>query len=1124
MLDVQKWLTDMGLSQYALTFSENLIDFDVLPDLTEDDLRELGLPMGPRKKLLKAIAALQTELSVAENHDEPPLSLRAAEAERRQLTVMFCDLVGSTELSTRLDPEDLQDVITVFQDKCRKAIQQYAGFIARYMGDGILVYFGYPQAHEDDAQRAVRAGLNVIDAVADLNAEVERTHGVVLEVRTGIETGQVVVGDLIGEGASEEAAVVGETPNLTARLQGLAQPNQLVIGPATRRLLDEFFELKDLGTHKLKGIDEPVRAWCVVCVSDVDGRNKAKRIGSGMPLFGRQEELGLLLRSWDASMNGHGQSVLIQGEAGIGKSRLIEALREQVSGNDHIWITLRCSPYHANSTLHPIIEHLKRVMGWQQENSIEERLEKLEIALAAQRLPLEKTVPLYAELMSLELPENRYSTLALSAVQQREQTLDALAGWLLEEAERSPVLVVWEDLHWADPTTLELLGICIEQAPTVSMLNVLVYRPVFVPPWPQRSHMTPITLTRLELPEVYMLIMSHTGGKKLPEDVVEHIVDKADGVPLFVEELTKAILESDLLREGTDHYTLTGALSKLAIPATLQDSLMARLDRLPGIRKIAQLGAVLGREFSYSMMLAISPVDEANLQDGLDQLVGVELLYVQGRRPQAKYIFKHALIQDAAYHSLLRRSRQQYHQQSAEALEADFPETVKTHPELLAHHYTEAGLAEPAIGYWLRAGEQAVKRSANLESIAHCIRGLDCVKTLSRSPALDRQELALQITIGAPLIATKGLGAPEAAAHYHRARELCEQLKESHQLLPVIYGQWLDSAAHGDYRTARGFGEELLHFAEQQEELGPVVVGHRTIAWIDLLRGELSSSQFHVDQGLSLYDEEQQRALAVQYAHDSKVTLLGCRACLEWLKGYPEKALETSREAIAHARHLNHAASLAYALCYSGVMPMAFRRESIAVVTTADELIELSENQAFPLRNTVGTVFRGWSLAHGGRAEEGINLMQGALADLDQASQNYALTFYFALLIDATLANGMVQESLRTLDKAFDLVERTGERWWEAELHRLEGQAQLLSKGGDLDGARKSFQAAIEISRTQGAKMLELRAVTNLSSLLADQCVREEAFDLLAPVYEWFTEGFESTDLREAKLLLDALS
>jgi class 3 adenylate cyclase/predicted ATPase len=1120
MRDIQKWLADLGLSQYAQTFSENLIDFDVLPDLAEDDLRELGLPMGPRKKLLKAIAALQTEPSITENHSQPPLPLRVAEAERRQLTVMFCDLVGSTELSTRLDPEDLQDVITAFQHKCRVAIQQYAGFIARYMGDGILVYFGYPQAYEDDAQRAVRAGLDVIDAVADLNAEVGKTHGVVLEVRIGIETGQVVVGNLIGEGASEEAAVVGETPNLAARLQSLAQPNQLVIGPVTRRLLGELFELKELGTHKLKGIAEPVQAWCVVCVSDVDNRDKAKRIGGGMPLFGRQEELGLLLRSWDANENGHGQSVLIQGEAGIGKSRLIEALREQVSKKEHIWITLRCSPYHANSTLYPIIEHLKRLMGWQQGDGVEEKLEKLETALTGQSLPLEKTVPLYAELMSLTLPENRYAPLALSAVRQREQTLDALAGWLLEEAERLPLLVVWEDLHWADPTTLELLGICIEQAPTVSMLNVLVYRPVFVPPWPQRSHMTPITLTRLERPEVCMLIMSHTGGKNLPEDVVEHIVDKTDGVPLFVEELTKAILESDLLCEGTDHYALTGVLSKLAIPATLQDSLMARLDRLPGIREIAQLGAVLGREFSYDMMLAISPVEEANLQKGLDQLVDVELLYVQGRRPQAKYIFKHALVQDAAYHSLLRRSRQQYHRQLAEALEADFPDIVKTHPELLAHHYTEAGLAESAIGYWQRAGEQALKYSANLESIAHCAKGLDCVKTLPRSTALERQELALQITIGVPLIATKGYGAPEAAAHYHRARELCERLRETHQLLPVIYGQWLDSAAHGDYRIARGFGEELLHFAEQQEEVGPVVVGHRTIAWTDLLLGELSSSQSHADQGLSLYEDEQQRALAFQYAHDSKVALLGCRACLEWLKGYPERALDTSREAIAHARHLNHSTSLAYALCYSGVMPMAFRREPLAVVTGADELIELSENQAFPSRYTIGTVFRGWSLAHCGCAEEGIALMQGALADLDQVNLNYALTFYVALLVDATLANGLVQEASRTLDKAFDLVERTRERWWEAELHRLRGQS-LVKATGRTHEAEICYQNALRIAREQGARSLELRAATSLAQLWRDQNKGQDALDLLAPVYDWFTEGFDTPDLKDAKALLE---
>ena len=1120
MRDIQKWLDELGLSQYALAFAENQIDFEVLPDLTEDDLRELGLPMGPRKKLLKAIAALQAEPSMAENQSEPALPLPAAEAGRRQLTVMFCDLAGSTELSTRLDPEDLQEVLTSFQDKCRVAIQQYAGFIARYMGDGILVYFGYPQAHEDDAQRAVRAGLDVIGAMADLNTEVGATHDVVLEVRIGIATGPVVVGNLIGEGASEEAAVVGETPNRAARLQGVAQLNQLVIGPVTRRLLGDFFELEDLGTHKLKGIARPVRAWCVVGESDVDSHDMAKRTGGSMPLVGRQEELGLLLRSWEASKNRHGQAVLIQGEAGIGKSRLIEALSEQVSGEEHTWITVRGSPYHTNSTLYPIIEHLKRVMGWKQEDGAQEKLGKLEAALTAQNLPLEEAVPLYAELMSLPLPKDRYAPLELSATQQREQTLDALSGWLLEEAERTPAIFVWEDLHWADPTTLELLGVCIAQSPTVSMLNVLVYRPVFVPPWPQRSHMTPITLTRLERPEVNRLIMLHTDGKTLPEDVVEHIVDKTDGVPLFVEELTKAILESDLLHEVADRYALTGVLSELAIPATLQDSLMARLDRLPTIREIAQLGAVVGREFSYEMMQAISLMDEVDLQNGLDRLVEAELLYARGRPPRANYIFKHALVRDAAYHLLLRHSRQQHHRRVAEALEAGFAETVETHPELLAHHYTEASLPESAIGYWQHAGELALKRSANLEAIAHCTRGLDCIKALPESPELDRQELALQITIGVPLVATKGYAAPESAAHYHRARELCEQLQETHQLLPVIYGQWLDSAARGDYRTAKEFAEELLRFATRQEEKGPVVVGHRTIAWTDLLRGELSSSQIHVDQGLALYDEEQQRSLAFLYAHDSRVALLACSACLDWLRGYPERALETGHAAIDHARYIGHSISLAYALCYAGAVPMVFRRDPIAVATAANELIELSKQQEFSFRYTAGTVFRGWSQAQGGSAEEGIALMQQALADLDQAEQNYARTFYIALLAEAALAHGMDQEASRALDMAFDLVERTGERWWEAELHRLRGKS--LTKANDrTQEAEICYQKALQIARQQGARSLELRAATSLAQLWFDQDKGQDARNLLAPVYDWFTEGFDTPDLKDARALLE---
>ena len=750
-------------------------------------LRHVEKPAAPAAERDLPAAAPVSPLSVARVGgsplpNPPPLAGEGrvgADAERRQLTVMFCDLVGSTALSTGMDPEDLRDVIASYQSRCSAAIRRYDGFVAKYMGDGILVYFGYPRAHEDEAERSVRAGLDIVDAMAELNAAVRRPPGVELAVRIGIASGPVIVGDQIGEGTASETAVVGETPNLAARLQALAQSNQIVVSAATRAMLGDHFDLEDLGAYELKGFAEPVPVWRVLSARDVESRFAATRTGSSAPLVGRQEEMGLLLRAWGGSSRGRGQVVLIQGEAGVGKSRLVEGLRE-AAGKDHIWVALRCSPFHTASAFHPIIEHLKRVFGWEPEDTAQQHLAKLEAGLAGfKSLPRSESVRLFADLMSVPAPEDRYPRLSMTAQQERNATLDAIIAWLIETAERTPVLMAWEDLHWADPTTLETLGTLIEQAPTAAMLVLATYRPELTPLWPQRSHMTPITLNRLERPEVETMVSHLAGGRALPREVVDHIVAKADGVPLFVEELTKAILGSGMLEARGDAYVLTGALAQLHIPETLQDLLMARLDRVPRLREVAQLGSVLGREFAYDMISALAGIEEQMLQSGLGQLVVDELLYQRGRPPRSRYLFKHALIQDAAYQSLLKRTRQQYHERVAKLLEERFPEVASTQPELVAHHYTQANCPAQAIAYWLRAGLAAASKSANLEAIEQFRRGLALVEALPDARERAERELDLQMALGPALFATTIGGDPEIGRVYARAWELLSATRGS---------------------------------------------------------------------------------------------------------------------------------------------------------------------------------------------------------------------------------------------------------------------------------------------------------------------------------------------------------
>ena len=748
----------------------------------------------------------------------PPAPRSAADAERRQLTVLFCDVVDSTVLASQLDPEDLRDVVRAYQETCAEVIRRFDGHIAQYLGDGLLVYFGYPQAHEDDARRAVYTGLEILAAMRRLNTRLERERRVQLAVRLGIHTGLVVVGEMGGSGRQEQLAL-GETPNVAARLQGLAAPDTIVISAATFRLVQGYFTYDELGMHALKGVAAPVQVYRILGESAAQSRLDVGSVTGLTPLVGRDAEMTLLLERWAQSREGMGQVVLLSGEAGIGKSRLVEVLRERAYSEGATRIVFRCSPYHQNSALYPVIDHLQRFLHWHRDDTPEARLDKLEQALHTSHLPLAEVVPLFAALLSVPLSEH-YPPLHLTPQLQRQKTQEALVAWLLEEAERQPVLAVWEDLHWADPSTLDVLSLVLEQVPTARMLNLLTYRPEFRPPWATRSHLTQITLGRLGRPQVEAMLTSLTGGKTLPADVVEQVLAKTDGVPLFVEELVKMILESGLVREDAGHYVLTGPLPPLAIPSTLHDSLMARLDRLSTARELAQLGAVLGREFSYELLQAVALVDETTLQQGMRQLVDAELVYQRGLPPRNRYVFKHALIQDAAYQSLLKSTRQQYHQRIAQVLAERFPEIAETQPELLAQHYTEAGLAQQAIPYWQRAGQRAAGRSAHAEAIGHFHKALEVLALLPDTPERAQQELMLQRALGASLLATRGFAAPEVEHAYSRARALCQRLGDSHEIGPVLFGLWGFYEVRGDLRSARELAEQLLTLAQRSTRPG----------------------------------------------------------------------------------------------------------------------------------------------------------------------------------------------------------------------------------------------------------------------------------------------------------------
>src|SRR5262245_32401505 len=1029
---------------------------------------------------------------------------------RRQLTVMFCDLADSTVLAGRLDAEDLREVIRSYQTTAAEVVQRFAGHIAQYLGDGLLVYLGWPEAHEDDAPRAVRAGLEIVEAITTtLNPRLARDKGVQLAVRVGIHTGPVVVGAMGGDGRRENLAT-GETVNIAARLEGLASPNTVLISQATSRLVRDTFALEALGPTALKGVAEPLPIYRVRGLAEADEAEPVRL--RGRFVVGRGEEVGLLRRLWEQCKEGLGHAVLVSGTAGLGKSTLIEVLRAHVRQEGLPRIVFRCSPYHQNIPLYPVVTHIETLLQFARGESSEVKLGKLEEVLRLSGLPLEEIVPLFAELLSIPHPQERYPDLDLAPEQLRQRTLDALVAWLLA-AERHPVLTAWEDLHWADPSTLEMLGLVLEQSPTAPMLHVLTFRPEFKEPWPRRSHMTPMTLNRLERPQVEALITHRAGGKTLPAEVVSHIVAKTDGVPLYVEELTKMLLDSSLLRAEGDEYLLTGPLSAVSIPDTLQDSLMARLDQLRAAKEVAQLGAVLGREFAYDVLQAIAPMDETALQDGLHKLVQAELVYQRGRPPRARYVFKHALIQDAAYASLLRSARQQVHANVAQALMAKLPELAETQPELLAHHYAQAGLIAPALDQWQAAAERAVQRTAYVEAIHSIDQALAQLAQLPADEARDRRELELQTMKLGPLQPVKGYASPALDAASGRALTLCRSLGDAAKLFPVLYARWGIQYVVGRYREGSVLSREYLEAARGADDDAPLMVGLRIHAAGLFMRGDAEAAGGLVREAFPLYGPERHRPMVARFGQDLRAQNLIYFALCQALQGRMDKARALGDEAIEHARSVNHLNTLAYTLFHCGVWLRAILRETDALRRHGAELLELAREHRLGFWRALTTPF----LLEGEEAERAVTV--------------YRREFNAGLLVpqqlchvaDSYVTTGRMGEATRVLAETQELMEQHGDVYWEPELFRLRGRLAAAEGRGSPVEAVAAFERALHLARDRGTHLLELRTATDLARLLAAQGRPLEARKVLEPVSVLFTDEADTSDVRDARAVLAGL-
>ena len=1074
--DIRAWLENLGIGQYAAAFIENDVDLDILGDLTDQDLKELGVSLGHRKRIMRAVG----ETAERAARRQPG---KSEGAERRQLTIMFCDLVDSTQLSERFDPEDLRAIIGSVRKCCEGVVERYGGSVARYMGDGLLVYFGYPQADEYDPERAVRAGLEIIQAVRGIDAWPD----LALQTRVGIATGEVIVGDLIGEGRSQEHDVVGQTPNLAARLQSIAEPDSVVVGGVTRKLVGSLFEYNSLGLHTLKGFEQPVECWRVDHELDVESRFDARHVLAGMsPMLGRAAEFDLLERSWDEASAGNARAVHLIGDPGIGKSRLIHSLREHKGDKSHTLVTYYCQPFRQDSPLFPVAAQLERAAGFERDDDTAARLDKLEVLVGSFTDEVQDIVPLFAELLGIS-SASRYAPLSISPQLLKTRTMAALEQHLASRASAHPLLVIFEDLHWVDPTTLELIEQLIHGCAKLPVLFVLTSRPEFQWPTSADEKMTKIELGCLDDAAVRKLVLRVAGDKSLPDEVVKQIVEKTDGVPLFVEELTKNLMESQFLVERDDRFELNGQLPEFTLPDTLQDSLMARLDRMKEGKTIAQLGAAIGRNFSYELVSAVSGFSEDSLLPAIEELIDSELVHQDGTPPLATYVFKHALIQDAAYSSLIRSERQKLHDRIADALERHFPDTGKNDPDTLAHHYTEADKPLQAIPYWHSAAKQAIERGHNEESLKNIEYGMKLLAKLPDGEERSQFELGLCVSRGVALESTRGYASPEVEQTYARASELCEELGNTFDFVPVLLGLYVFNLVRGDLETARELAERCVALSKEAKRIDGLIEAYAALGFVLCYLGSLDEARETLEQCIALYDaREDAEQFASITAQDPAAASRSILAVLFWILGDPDESVKQLDKAFLLAKELHRPINQAVVHTHAAEL-YQLRRETRLAQDHAAKGLQIASDHGDGFWGSLCAMHGSIAKSKRGHPEEGVAEIKHTL-DLWSAAGAGTNTPYFLMRIaEAEHAMGLTEQAMHTVGKAIDFAESTHEGLFASELYRLRGELALASDSPDEQIAEACFLQAIETAQQQGAQVFEHRATKSFCRLRQSQ-------------------------------------